>query len=63
MCGSCEASSFALDEEAHTFLVAALGRPLTDTPPASQRALRQAERAISETIEYHAHLRLRAAAG
>jgi DNA repair protein RecO (recombination protein O) len=63
VCGTCEASSFALDEETHTFMVGALGRPLNETPPASERALRQADRAISETVEYHAHLRLRAAAG
>jgi DNA repair protein RecO (recombination protein O) len=62
VCGSCEASSFALDEETHGFMVQALGRPLADTPAASDRALRQAERAIAETVEYHAHLRLRAAA-
>jgi DNA repair protein RecO (recombination protein O) len=62
VCGSCEASSFALDQATHTFMVAALGRPLTDTPDAPARALRQAERAIAATVEYHAHLRLRAAA-
>jgi len=39
----------------------ALGRPLRDAPQASDRALRQAERAIAETAEHHAHVRLRAA--
>jgi DNA repair protein RecO (recombination protein O) len=62
VCGTCEASSFALHEETHAFMVAALSRPLSETPPASERAVRQADRAISETVEYHAHLRLRAAA-
>ena len=32
VCGACEASSFPLDEEAHDFMVGALGRPLADAP-------------------------------
>ena len=40
-------------------MVAALGRPLADAPDASPRALAQAERAIIDTLEHHAHLRLR----
>jgi DNA repair protein RecO (recombination protein O) len=67
VCGACEASAFGLDEEAHAFMVAALGRPLAETPDASARALAQAERAILDTLEHHAHLRLhplgRSAAG
>ena len=59
VCAACEANAFPLDQEAHDFLVGALGRPLTDTPDASPRALAQAERAILETLEHHAHLRLR----
>ena len=59
VCGACEASAFPLDEEAHAFMVAALGRPLAETPDASPRALAQAERAITDTLEHHAHLRLR----
>ncbi len=59
VCGSCEAAAFALDEESYQFLVGALGQPLAETPEASERALRQAERAISETAEHHAHVRLR----
>src|SRR5690349_12606647 len=59
VCAACEAGSFALDQEAHDFLVAALGRPLAETPDAPPRALAQAERAILETLEHHAHLRLR----
>jgi DNA repair protein RecO (recombination protein O) len=62
VCGACEASAFALDAEAHEFLVGALGAPLADAPAASDRALRQAERAISETLEHHANVRLRPAA-
>jgi DNA repair protein RecO (recombination protein O) len=59
VCGACEASSFPLDQGAHDFLVAALGRPLAESPDAEPRALAQAERAILETLEHHAHLRLR----
>jgi DNA repair protein RecO (recombination protein O) len=59
VCSSCEAAAFALDEDAYAFLVAALGRPLAEAPEASERALRQAERAIRETAEHHAHVRLR----
>ena len=37
-----------------------LGRPLAETPAADERALRQAERAIAETLEHHAGVRWRA---
>jgi DNA repair protein RecO (recombination protein O) len=59
VCRSCEAASFPLAEETYRFLVGAVGRPLADVPEASERALRQAERAITETAEHHAHVRLR----
>jgi DNA repair protein RecO (recombination protein O) len=59
VCAACEAGSFALDQGAHDFLVAALGRPLAQAPEAEPRALAQAERAILETLEHHAHVRLR----
>jgi DNA repair protein RecO (recombination protein O) len=59
VCAACEASAFPLDEEAHAFMVAALGRPLAEAPEASPRALQQTERAIGDTLEHHAHLRLR----
>ncbi|QEC49244.1 DNA repair protein RecO [Baekduia soli] len=61
VCGGCEAGSFPLDAESHAFLTEALGRRLADTPPGSPRALRQAERAIADTVEHHAHVRWRAA--
>jgi DNA repair protein RecO (recombination protein O) len=61
VCASCEASAFALGEDAHAFMVAALGAPLAQAPTAPGRALRQAERAIAEIVEHHAHTRLRAA--
>jgi DNA repair protein RecO (recombination protein O) len=59
VCGACEASAFPLDQDAHDYLVGALGRPLADSPEAPARALAQAERAILETLEHHAHVRLR----
>jgi DNA repair protein RecO (recombination protein O) len=62
VCSACEASSFALDASAHEFLTGALGASLAAAPDAPERALRQAERAIGDTVEHHAGVRLRAAA-
>jgi DNA repair protein RecO (recombination protein O) len=62
VCASCEAGSFALSEEAHRFMVEAIARPLAEAPAAEELALRQAERAITETLEHHAHVQLRPAA-
>ena len=59
VCNSCEAAAFPFAEESHSFLVGALGRPLAQAPDASEMALAQAERAITETAEHHAHVRLR----
>jgi DNA repair protein RecO (recombination protein O) len=61
VCSACEASGFALGEDAHEFMTRALGAPLADAPSAGERALRQADRAICETLEHHAHVRLRPA--
>jgi DNA repair protein RecO (recombination protein O) len=58
VCGACEASSFALGIEAYGFMTEALGRSLSEVPQAGAQALGQVERAISETLEHHAHLRL-----
>jgi DNA repair protein RecO (recombination protein O) len=63
VCGSCEASGFPLGREAHEFMTGALGAPLADAPSPSELALRQADRAISETLEHHANVRLRPALG
>lgn len=63
VCSACEASSFPFEEEAHAFLTTAIGSSLAEAPAASERALRQAERAIGETAEHHAHVRLRPAMG
>jgi DNA repair protein RecO (recombination protein O) len=62
VCGSCEADSFPLSREAHSFMVEALAKPLAEAPPAEPLALRQVERAVGETLEHHAHVQLRAAA-
>ncbi|HEY1358988.1 MAG TPA: DNA repair protein RecO [Thermoleophilaceae bacterium] len=59
VCSACEAGSFPLGEDAHTFLVGALGKPLADAPDAPEPALRQADRALGETLEHHAHVKLR----
>jgi DNA repair protein RecO (recombination protein O) len=59
VCAGCEAGSFPLGAEAHRFLAGALARPLSEVPPAPELALAQADRAIAETAEYHAHVRLR----
>ena len=60
VCSAC--GGFPLTGEAHGFMVEALGRPLSQAPTAADGALRQAERAIGETLEHHAHVHLRAAA-
>jgi DNA repair protein RecO (recombination protein O) len=59
VCSGCEAGSFPLDPGTHEFLVAALARPLAESPAAPDRMLAQADRAIAETLEHHAHVRLR----
>jgi DNA repair protein RecO (recombination protein O) len=62
VCAACEQGGFPIGEEAHRFMVGALGQPLAEAPEASAAALRQVERAIGETLEHHAHVRLRSAA-
>jgi DNA repair protein RecO (recombination protein O) len=59
VCPGCEAGSFPLSEEAHAFMVDALAKPLSEAPEAGEPALRQADRAIAETVEHHAHVRMR----
>ena len=61
VCNSCQSAGFTLDQETYEFMVDALGRPLARAPQASARALIQAERAIRETAEHHAHVHLRPA--
>jgi DNA repair protein RecO (recombination protein O) len=59
VCSSCESAAFPLAVEAYQFMVAALGRPLADIPEASTHTLQTVERAIRETAEHHAQVRLR----
>jgi DNA repair protein RecO (recombination protein O) len=61
VCASCEAGSFPLSEGAHSFMAEAIARPLAEAPAAGEGELRQAERAVGETLEHHAHVQLRAA--
>jgi len=62
VCASCEGGGFPFSEEAHRFMVDALARPLSQAPVADQRVAAQADRAITETLDHHAHVHLRAAA-
>jgi len=62
VCGACERDGFEISGEAHRFMLDALGRPLAQAPMATTGALRMAERAITTTLEHHAHVQLRAAA-
>jgi len=67
VCGACwsiydRSVSFALDPDAYSFMTEALGQPLAEAPDAPERALGQVERAISETLEHHANVRLMPAA-
>jgi DNA repair protein RecO (recombination protein O) len=62
VCVSCEGGAFPLTEQAHRFMVGAIGSPLAEAPAAEERDLRQVERAVGETLEHHAHVQLRAAA-
>jgi DNA repair protein RecO (recombination protein O) len=62
VCGACERDGFEMSAEAHRFMLDALGRPLAQAPVATTGALRMAERAITTTLEHHAHVQLRAAA-
>jgi DNA repair protein RecO (recombination protein O) len=55
--------SFPLGAEARGFMLAALARPLAEAPEAPARTLGQVERAIGETLEHHAHVRLAPASG
>jgi DNA repair protein RecO (recombination protein O) len=62
VCASCEGGGFPLSEESHRFMVEALTRPLAEAPVAEGSVPAQSDRAITETLEHHAHVRLRAAA-
>jgi DNA repair protein RecO (recombination protein O) len=63
VCASCEGEGFPFSEEAHRFMVDALSRPLAEAPEVERGVAAQADRAITETLEHHAHVRLRRIAG
>jgi DNA repair protein RecO (recombination protein O) len=63
VCRNCaEAAGFALSEAARTFMTAALAKSLRDAPVANAATLLQVDRAVTETLEHHAHVRLRSVA-
>jgi DNA repair protein RecO (recombination protein O) len=63
ICHDCGAGDgFTLDQSARSFMAAALASPLKDAPAAEGPTLTQVERALSGTVEYHAHVRLRSVA-
>lgn len=60
VCRDCrEAGDFDFDKPAHTFLTGAMAQPLAQAPDAERTALRQADRAIAETLAHHANVKVR----
>jgi hypothetical protein len=53
---------FSLDPAARSFMAVALSAALKDAPAGERPVLAQVERAVSGTLEYHAHVRLRSVA-
>ncbi|MDQ3571722.1 MAG: DNA repair protein RecO [Actinomycetota bacterium] len=62
VCAACQRDGFEISADAHRFMLDALARPLASAPVATSGALRQAERAVTTTLEHHAQVHLRAAA-
>jgi DNA repair protein RecO (recombination protein O) len=63
VCSDCpQAGSFSLDGSALSFMASALGAPLKEAPSATPGVLGQVDRAVTETLEHHAHVRLRSVA-
>ena len=63
ICHDCGAGDgFTLDTSARSFMARALASPLRDAPSATAPTLTQVERALSGTVEYHAHVRMRSVA-
>jgi DNA repair protein RecO (recombination protein O) len=62
VCAECpSAGGFALDSGSLSFMVSALGAPLREAP-AAPPTLAQVDRVVAETLEHHAHVRLRSVA-
>jgi DNA repair protein RecO (recombination protein O) len=63
VCGECPpAGGFSLDGASLSFMASALGTPLKEAPPALPGTLAQVDRAVTETLEHHAQVRLRSVA-
>jgi DNA repair protein RecO (recombination protein O) len=63
VCSECPtAGGFSLDGTALSFMAQALGTPLREAPAAAPATLAQVDRAVGETLEHHAHVRLRSVA-
>jgi DNA repair protein RecO (recombination protein O) len=62
ICAECPAGGFAFNGAALSFMASALGSPLKDAPSAPPPMLAQVDRAVGETLEHHAHVRLRSVA-
>lgn len=58
VCSSCEAGGFPLSSDAHALMVTAIGSPLSEAK-GDARAVAGADRAVVETLEHHAHVRLK----
>lgn len=62
VCRDCrEPGDFEFSRAAHEFLSLAIGTPLAQAPEASAEELREVDRAISETLGHHAHVKVRSA--
>jgi DNA repair protein RecO (recombination protein O) len=63
ICRDCLAGDgFDLGYEAYSFMTTALAAPLHELPAARRAALAQVDRAVTGTLEHHAHVRLRSVA-
>jgi DNA repair protein RecO (recombination protein O) len=63
VCADCPpGGSFQLDGATLSFMASALGAPLREAPSALPATLAQVDRAVTETLEHHAHVRLRSVA-
>lgn len=62
VCSSCEQSAFSLSGKAHQFLTHSLGAPMTEYRCSDMATRRVVDRAIRETLSYHAQVTLKAVA-
>lgn len=60
VCRDCRAAGdFDFEEPAYAFLTGAIAAPLADAPDAEPQALRQSDKAITETLAHHANVKVR----